>query len=139
MATENDEMKYKYLFSKIEEQTGIPGFDDILNFSAPPKKHGGKIVKIGSIFIACLTLLIAIYFHKNNLHDSLLSNSETIPFPDGKSLVWKWRSPTQLLMSGALNNNFASFIMPSDHLSPLKISLQMNNYKNPNLKNEKNK
>jgi len=134
MTTGHDEIKYKNLFNKIEEQTAIPGFDDVLNFSVPPKKHAARIVMIGSIFAACVALLLAIYFHKNNSHDSQVSNSETIRFTDGKSLVWQWRSPTQPLLSAALNNNFATFIMPTDHLSQLKISLQINNYKNPNPK-----
>ena len=139
MATGHDEIKYTNLFNKIEEQTAIPGFDDVLNFSAARKRHPARIIMIGSISTACLALLLAIYFHKNNSHDSQVSNRETIRFTDRKSLVWKWRSPTQPLLLAALNNNFATFIMPTDHLSPLKISLQINNYKNPNPKNEKNK
>ena len=132
MTPGNDEIKYKNLFRKIEEETDIPEFDDILNFPVLQKKHSGKLVKLGSVMILCLTLVIGIYFYQSKPHGAGVSKNETAFFQDRKSVVWEWKSPTQQLLSTALNNTFTDFNIPTDCLSPLKTSLQINNNKKTN-------
>jgi hypothetical protein len=128
----DDDIKYKTLFIKMEEDTGIPGFDDVLNFPARQKKHSGKLVKTGSVLIACLTLVIAIYFYQVRPHHAGVSKNKTVFFQDRKSMVWEWKSPTQQLLSTALTSTFANFKTPTDCLSSLKTSLQISNNKKPN-------
>ena len=132
MTPGNDEIKYKNLFMKIGEETDIPDFDDILNFPALPKKNSGKLVKPGSVIIICLTLVIGIYFYQSKRQGPGVSKNETVLFQDKKSVLWEWKSPTQQLLSTSLNNTFTDFNTPTDCLSPLKTSLQINNNKKTN-------
>jgi hypothetical protein len=134
MTPGNNEIKYKNLFRKIEEKTDIPEFDDILNFQVLPKKNSGKLVKLGSVMILCITLVIGIYFYRSKPHGAEVSKNVTIFFQDKKSLVWDWKSPTQQLLSTALANSFTDFNIPTDCLFPLKTSLQINNNKKTKLK-----
>jgi hypothetical protein len=131
MKPANDE-KYKNLFWKIEEETDIPEFDDILNFPVLPKKNSGKLVKPGSVMIVCFTLMIGIYFYWSKPQGARVSKNDTRGFQDKKSLVWEWKSPTQQLLSTAITNNFMNFSIPTDCLSPLKTSLQINSIKKSN-------
>ena len=117
MTPGNDEIKYKNLFRKIEEETDIPEFDDILNFPVLQKKHSGKLVKPGSVMILCLILVIGIYFYQSKPHGAGVSKNETAFFQDRKSVVWEWKSPTQQLLSTALNNTFTDFNIPTDCFS----------------------
>jgi hypothetical protein len=132
MESDNDKIKYKTLFRKIEEETDIPEFDDILNLDVRPKKHSTRLVKVGSVLILCLTMVIVIYFHQSKPNDGQVSKNETGFLQDKKSMVWEWKSPTQQLLSSALTTTFADFNLPTDCLFPLKTSLQINN------KNKKN-
>jgi hypothetical protein len=132
MTPGNNEIKYKNLFRKIEEETDIPEFDDILNFQVLPKKNSGKLVKLGSVMILCVTLVIGINFYRSKPHGAEVSKNETIFFQDKKSVVWEWKSPTQQLLSTALTNTFTDFNIPTDYLSPLKTSLQINSIKKSN-------
>jgi hypothetical protein len=132
MTPGSDEMKYKNIFRKIEEGTDIPEFDDILNFPVLQKKHSGKLVKPGSVMMLCLILVIGIYFYQSKPNSAGVSKNESVFFQDKKSVVWKWKSPTQQLLSMALNHSFTDFNIPTDCLSPLKTSLQINNNKKTN-------
>src|SRR5450432_475982 len=127
MAPGDDEIKYKNLFNKIEEETDIPEFDDVLNFQVPQRKHSRKLIKVGSLMIVCLVLVMGIYFYRGMPHNAGVSKNEVVSFPGSKSLIWKWKSPTQQLLSTALTSTLTGFRTPTDCLSPLKTSLQINN------------
>jgi hypothetical protein len=137
MTPGNDEIKYKNLFRKIEEETDIPEFDDILNLPVLPKKNSGKLVKAGLLMVVCLTLVTGIYFYQRKTQGAGVAKNETTFFQDKKSLLWEWKSPTQPLLSTALTSTFTDFNIPTDHLFSLKTSLQFDNEKKQTKKNEK--
>jgi hypothetical protein len=130
MTPDNQEMKYRNLFRKNEEETDIPEFDEILNLPIRQKKHSGKLAKVSSALVLCLTLVIGIYYYPTNK----VSKNETILFQDKKSLVWEWKSPTEQLLSPPMSNTLTGFSLPTDCLSPQKTTLQINNYKKNKLK-----
>jgi hypothetical protein len=132
MTPGDDEIKYKSLFRKIEEETNIPEFDDILNFPVLPNKNSGKSGKAGPVMIVCLLLVAGIYFYQVRPDGARVSKNETVFFQYPKSAVWEWTSPTQQLLSTALTNTFTGFTIPTDGLSPFKTSLQINANKKTN-------
>jgi len=120
MTSGNDEIEYKKLFRKMEEETNIPDFENILNSPARQKKYSGKLMPVGSILLFGLLLAFVIYYFLSTPTGVLASKNAT-------AQVWEWKSPTQYLLSTALSNTYTDFTLPTDYLFPLKTSSQINN------------
>jgi hypothetical protein len=125
MDPDNQDTKYKDLFRKNEAETGIPEFDEILNHPARQKIHSGRLVKAVSAMVLCVSLVAGIYYYR----DTNVSANEAALFKDKNSLVWEWQSPTKQLLSAPMSSTLTGFNLPTDYLSPQKISFPTNNKK----------
>jgi hypothetical protein len=127
MRPDKEEINYKNLFSKNEEFTDIPEFEDILNLPSSPKNHSGKSARVKSFIMIVLILLTGLIYFRSKTPKTAISKNGMELVQDKKSLVWEWTSPTQQLLSTSFSNTFTNFNMPTDFLSLKNISLQTNN------------
>ena len=109
MTPGNVDIKYKNFSAKLKTRQTFPDLMIFLIFRFRKKKHSGKLVMVWSVMMLCLTLFIGIYFYQAKPYGAGVSKNETASFQDMKTLVWEWKSPTQQLLSPALNNTFTGF------------------------------
>ena len=132
MRPDKDDLKYKNLFSRTEEVTDIPEFEDIINFPARQKNHSRKSVMFKSFMMVGFILLIGIYYFRSKTIGVIVSKNGDELVQNNRSLLWEWTSPTQQLLSASLTNTFTNFNTPTDFLSLKKISSQTNRNINTN-------
>ena len=89
-------------------------------------------MKVWSVMIVGLALVIGVFFYQDKPHSTTTSKIETVSFQGRELPVWKWKSPTQQLLSTALGKTITDFNMPTDYLLPLKTSFQINTNKKSN-------
>lgn len=123
MAPGNDDMSYKNLFSKAEEGTPVPGFDEVLQFSPRQKKKASPFLLIVPLVILFGSILYGMYHYQDKPGNTEFTITEKTLFTQ-KPLVWEWKSPTSQLLLTPLSKEVSNFELPTDFLSPKNIVTQ---------------
>lgn len=120
MVPGNDEMNYKNFFNKAEEETSVPGFEEVLQFSPGQKKKTPPFLLIAPLVILFGVILFGIYHSRNKPGNAAFIKTEEGLFKQ-KPLVWEWKSPTSQLLLTPPDEEVLNFELPTDFLSPKNI------------------